>query len=137
MGGNSSLDTDEIAKIRQEFDAAKQSFLKIPEALKGMPKMNPQGSIISELRKFVCFYVFILKSMCSLSVCDSLGIYVNKNLNLDNIQVYGFDYDYTLAHYSSNLQSLIYDLAKEYMVNEVSLCIHPLHLVAAIIVKCC
>ncbi|XP_043815779.1 5'-nucleotidase domain-containing protein DDB_G0275467 isoform X3 [Manihot esculenta] len=88
MGGNSSLDTDEIAKIRQEFDAAKQSFLKIPEALKGMPKMNPQG------------------------------IYVNKNLNLDNIQVYGFDYDYTLAHYSSNLQSLIYDLAKEYMVNE-------------------
>ena len=50
-----------------------------------------------------------------------LGIYVNKNLRLDNIQVYGFDYDYTLAHYSSNLQTLIYDLAKEYMVNEVSL----------------
>lgn len=67
----------------------------------------------------------------------STRFYVNKNLNLDNIQVYGFDYDYTLAHYSSNLQSLIYDLAKEYMVNEVSLCIHPLHLVAAIIVKCC
>lgn len=34
--------------------------------------------------------------------------------------MYGFDYDYTLAHYSSNLQSLIYDLAKEHMVNEVS-----------------
>lgn len=50
-----------------------------------------------------------------------LGIYVNKNLRLDNIQVYGFDYDYTLAHYSANLQSLIYDLAKEHMVNEVSL----------------
>lgn len=50
-----------------------------------------------------------------------LGIYVNKNLRLDNIQVYGFDYDYTLAHYSANLQSLIYDMAKEHMVNEVSL----------------
>ena len=49
-----------------------------------------------------------------------LGIYVNKNLRLDNIQVYGFDYDYTLAHYSANLQSLIYDLAKEHMVNDVS-----------------
>ncbi|KAK9932052.1 hypothetical protein M0R45_019303 [Rubus argutus] len=46
------------------------------------------------------------------------GIYVNKNLRLDSIQVYGFDYDYTLAHYSSNLQNLIYDLAKEHMVNE-------------------
>lgn len=44
---------------------------------------------------------------------------MNKNMRLDNIQVYGFDYDYTLAHYSANLQSLIYDLAKQHMVNEV------------------
>lgn len=80
---------DKIAKIRQEFDAAKQRFLKIPEALKEMPKMNPEG------------------------------IYVNKNLRLDNIQVCGFDYDYTLAHYSANLQSLIYNLAKEHLVNEL------------------
>lgn len=79
----------EVAKIRGEFEAAKQGFLRIPEAVKGMPKMNPEG------------------------------IYVNKNLRLDNIQVYGFDYDYTLAHYSPNLQQLIYDLAKEHMVNEI------------------
>lgn len=44
---------------------------------------------------------------------------MNKNLRLDNVQVYGFDYDYTLAHYSNNLQSLTYDLAKEFLVNEV------------------
>lgn len=37
---------DDIDKIRRDFDAAKQSFLKIPEALKEMPKMNPEGSII-------------------------------------------------------------------------------------------
>ncbi|XP_062165579.1 uncharacterized protein LOC133872079 isoform X2 [Alnus glutinosa] len=80
---------DEIAKIQHEFDAVRQGFQKIPEALKAMPKMNPEG------------------------------IYVNKNLRLDDIQVYGFDYDYTLAHYSANLQSLIYDLAKEHMVNEL------------------
>ncbi|EOA26840.1 hypothetical protein CARUB_v10022933mg [Capsella rubella] len=79
---------EEITKIRGEFELAKQRFLNIPEALNSMPKMNPQG------------------------------IYVNKNLRLDNIQVYGFDYDYTLAHYSSHLQSLIYDLAKQHMVNE-------------------
>ncbi|EEF41815.1 5'-nucleotidase domain-containing protein DDB_G0275467 isoform X1 [Ricinus communis] len=85
---NSLLDGDELAKIRTEFDAAKHSFIKIPDALKGMPKMNPEG------------------------------IYVNKNVRLDTIQVYGFDYDYTLAHYSPNLQNLIYDLAKEHMVNE-------------------
>ncbi|XP_021818888.1 5'-nucleotidase domain-containing protein DDB_G0275467 [Prunus avium] len=87
-GADTLVLDDEIAQIRREFDAAKQSFLRVPEALKAMPKMNPEG------------------------------IYVNKNLRLDSIQVYGFDYDYTLAHYSSNLQSLIYDLAKEHMVNE-------------------
>ena len=48
------------------------------------------------------------------------GIYVNRNVRLDDIQVYGFDYDYTLAHYSEHLQSLIYDLAKKHLVNEVS-----------------
>lgn len=38
----SGLD-DEVSRIRSEFDAAKRSFLKIPEALKDMPKMNPKG----------------------------------------------------------------------------------------------
>ncbi|XP_041017364.1 5'-nucleotidase domain-containing protein DDB_G0275467 isoform X1 [Juglans microcarpa x Juglans regia] len=86
---NTVVVDDEIAKIQHAFDAARQGFHKIPKALKAMPKMNPKG------------------------------IYVNKNLRLDNIQVYGFDYDYTLAHYSADLQSLIYDLAKEHMVNEL------------------
>ncbi|CAN6482489.1 unnamed protein product [Victoria cruziana] len=79
---------DQIARIREEFDFAKRSFLDVPKAIKMMPKMDPKG------------------------------IYVNKNLRLESIQVYGFDYDYTLAHYSGNLQSLIYDLAKEHLVNE-------------------
>uniref|UniRef100_A0A9I9EFY6 Uncharacterized protein n=1 Tax=Cucumis melo TaxID=3656 RepID=A0A9I9EFY6_CUCME len=64
------------------------SFHKIPKALRAMPKSNPEG------------------------------IYVNKNLSLDNIQVYGFDYDYTLVYYSANLKNLIYDLAKEHLVIE-------------------
>lgn len=34
---------DEIAKIQHEFDAVRQGFQKIPEALKAMPKMNPEG----------------------------------------------------------------------------------------------
>ncbi|KAL6012248.1 hypothetical protein ACLOJK_002726 [Asimina triloba] len=78
----------ELEKIRHEFDAAKRSFLNIPATLKEMPKMNPEG------------------------------IYVNKNLRLDTLQVYGFDYDYTLAHYSPHLQSLLYDIAKKHLVNE-------------------
>lgn len=34
---------EKVAKIRQEFDAAKKMFLKIPDTLKEMPKMNPEG----------------------------------------------------------------------------------------------
>lgn len=92
LAGNESSPVEfgaEIERIRHEFEEAKTSFLNIPMTLSKMPKMNPEG------------------------------IYVNKNLRLDNIQVYGFDYDYTLAHYSSNLQSLIYDLAKGHLVNEL------------------
>ncbi|GAB2219181.1 hypothetical protein Drorol1_Dr00006812 [Drosera rotundifolia] len=80
---------EQVARIQREFDAAKESFLKIPEALRMMPAMNPEG------------------------------IYINKNMRLNDLQVYGFDYDYTLAHYSASLQRLIYDLAKEHLVNEL------------------
>ncbi|XP_078150865.1 HAD-superfamily hydrolase, subfamily IG, 5'-nucleotidase isoform X1 [Carex rostrata] len=80
---------DEISKIRNEFEEAKRNFLNIPAALKEMPTMNPEG------------------------------IYVNKNLKLDDLHVYGFDYDFTLSHYSENLQVLIYDLAKKHLVYEL------------------
>ena len=38
---------------------------------------------------------------------------------MSEIAVYGFDFDYTLASYTPNLQPLIYDLAKHYMVDEL------------------
>jgi hypothetical protein len=34
---------EEIVALRHQFEAAKQSFLKIPHTLKEMPKMNPKG----------------------------------------------------------------------------------------------
>ncbi|OEL30160.1 5'-nucleotidase domain-containing protein [Dichanthelium oligosanthes] len=80
---------DEIERIRREFEDAKRNYLSIPAAIKDMPKMNPQG------------------------------IYVNKNVKLDDLQVYGFDYDYTLSRYTEHLQCLIYDLAKKHLVNEL------------------
>lgn len=46
----SCLDSnDGVAKIREKFDLAKQRFLKIPDALEKMPKMNPKG------RNFIWF----------------------------------------------------------------------------------
>lgn len=48
------------------------------------------------------------------------GVYANHNVRLAKIKVYGFDYDYTLAHYTPALQHIIYELARNHLVEEVS-----------------
>lgn len=40
--GNRILE-DEFVNIRQQFDAARERFLRIPDALKEMPKVDPKG----------------------------------------------------------------------------------------------
>jgi hypothetical protein len=56
----------------------------------------------------------------SLPCVSGAAIYPNRSLRLDQISVYGFDYDYTIAHYTENLQPLIYNLAVHHLVKEVS-----------------
>lgn len=48
----------DISEIREQFNAAKQRFLKIPDALKDMPKANPKGCLL-----------FLFYLMCILTVC--------------------------------------------------------------------
>lgn len=43
-------------------------------------------------------------------------IYTNNYVNFENIDVIGFDLDYTLVTYTVELQKLIYDLAKQMLV---------------------
>ena len=45
-------------------------------------------------------------------------IFANNEVNLANIQVYGFDYDYTLACYTDALHRLIYDQAMDHLVDK-------------------
>lgn len=44
------------------------------------------------------------------------GIFTNNELDLKEIAVYGFDYDYTLAVYKKELNTLIYELALERLI---------------------
>lgn len=57
---DSSVPDDEIEKIRWEFNAAKRSFLNIPDALKEMPKMNPQGLNMKAIGFFSFLFLFDL-----------------------------------------------------------------------------
>lgn len=46
------------------------------------------------------------------------SVFVNNELSLRDIAVYGFDYDYTLAHYTDELNSLIYQMALRRLIDD-------------------
>ena len=46
------------------------------------------------------------------------SVFGNNELDLRDISVYGFDYDYTLAHYEVAVENLIYDLGKNVLVSK-------------------
>eukprot|EP00850_Spirogloea_muscicola_P021307 SM000244S08542 [mRNA] locus=s244:48260:52937:+ [translate_table: standard] len=89
--------SSQAQRLMEEFEEARRNLTSIPEGLHALPTMDPNG------------------------------VYANHNLRLDEIKTFGFDYDYTLAHYTRNLQPLIYDLAKEHLVKELrypEFCLH-------------
>ena len=49
---------------------------------------------------------------------DPRAIYANNELQLGEIDVYGFDYDYTIACYNDNLNELIYNLGRANLVRD-------------------
>ncbi|KAF2368224.1 HAD-superfamily hydrolase subfamily IG 5'-nucleotidase [Trinorchestia longiramus] len=49
---------------------------------------------------------------------DSQNVFVSNELELRSIDVYGFDYDYTLANYESSVEYLIYQLGRDNLINK-------------------
>ena len=47
---------------------------------------------------------------------NTRSVFANTELNLGEIEVYGFDYDYTLATYRSAVEEFIYAEAKKALV---------------------
>lgn len=45
-------------------------------------------------------------------------IFANNEMSLQDTEIYGFDYDYTLAFYSSHLHTLIFNIARDILIQE-------------------
>lgn len=45
-------------------------------------------------------------------------IFANNEMSLRDIEIYGFDYDYTLAFYSSQLHNLIFNIARDILITK-------------------
>ncbi|CAL8275657.1 unnamed protein product [Boreogadus saida] len=50
------------------------------------------------------------------SILNPSAIYANNEVSLEEVDIYGFDYDYTLALYSNNLDTMIYDTARDFLI---------------------
>lgn len=46
------------------------------------------------------------------------GVFACNELDLSEVKVYGFDYDYTLAHYKPSLEHLLYNLGRDMLIEK-------------------
>ncbi|CAB1336481.1 unnamed protein product [Coregonus sp. 'balchen'] len=66
----------------------------------------------NEMKRLV--HDLIPPSVCNL--LNSSTIYANNEVSLAEVDIYGFDYDYTLALYSDTLNTMIYNTARDFLI---------------------
>lgn len=64
-------------------------------------------------------YLHLLLDLLPPEVCSLLNpaaIYANNEISLHDVEVYGFDYDYTLAQYADSLHPEIFSAARDILI---------------------
>lgn len=64
-----------------------------------------------------CIFFHIIAKKLPKNVNKS-AVFACNELDLDEIKVYGFDYDYTLACYKQSMHDLLYGLARDMLVEK-------------------
>ncbi|XP_073208547.1 5'-nucleotidase domain-containing protein 2 isoform X2 [Lepidochelys kempii] len=67
-----------------------------------------------EMKKLV--YDLLPPGVCNL--LNPAAIYANNEISLRDVEIYGFDYDYTLAQYSNLLHSMIFNTARDILIEQ-------------------
>ncbi|XP_036386327.1 5'-nucleotidase domain-containing protein 2-like [Megalops cyprinoides] len=79
------------------------------------PKVDPKvylWSRYNEMKRLV--HDLIPPGVCNL--LNPSTIYANNEVSLAEVDIYGFDYDYTLALYSNALNAMIYNKARDFLI---------------------
>ena len=50
------------------------------------------------------------------------AVFTNSELSLKHVEVYGFDFDYTLVHYTGELNCTIFERARNRLVEKLNVC---------------
>ena len=82
---------------------------------------EPFGNNYSNVKKSKLISLYHkYKSICGnfepVELTNPKGVFANNEIDLKEIQVYGFDYDYTLAYYNVSLYQLIFNLARDSLI---------------------
>ena len=72
----------------------------------------------------VFIYCLFIDASVNIAPIDKHAVFANNEISFRYINVYGFDYDYTLANYSKQLHHLIYNLASKNLVKKYGVSIH-------------
>ena len=103
--------------------ASSPSAWEAPPATAGSPRRARLGARCGRCASSATAPRAQARSQLSRSVSlrtASRQVFANAEVNLDKIDVFGFDYDYTLATYQSDLQHLIYETAKGYLLDRLA-----------------
>lgn len=69
----------------------------------------------------------LLSELIPPGACNLLNpstIYANNEVCLAEVDIYGFDYDYTLALYSNALNTMIFNTARSFLIEHYKVCLH-------------
>ncbi|GAB5587362.1 hypothetical protein Unana1_02262 [Umbelopsis nana] len=81
-----------------------------PDNLTNLPKTDLTSSTVARIQSDI-------EEMFGFGLTSSKDVFINNELDLSRVDVYGFDYDYTLASYTDRLSYTIYEMLRDLLVD--------------------